>query len=71
VQIDIEQHGIDSASVEDYELKVLVSSDGKHYSTSLTPANGCGVAMFSTDQGVIFAQQHLVASSRLWLISAG
>ena len=46
--------GIDSASVEGYELKVLVPFDGRHYSTSLTPAHGCGVAMFSTDQGVIF-----------------
>ncbi len=44
----------DFSTFGDYELRVVVSSDGHHYLTSLTKENGCGVAIFSTEHAVIY-----------------
>jgi len=44
----------DSPTIGDYELRVVVSSDGHHYLTSLTKENGCGVAVFSTEHAFIY-----------------
>ena len=44
----------DTASIENYNLTLLLSYDGKHYSTALTPTQGCGASMFSSDAGVIY-----------------
>jgi hypothetical protein len=44
----------DSAKIEGYDLRVIVSSDGKRYSTTLAPTTGCGIAMFSDELGVIY-----------------
>ena len=46
--------GSDSATVANYEVRVLVSLDGKHYSTSITPTTGCGLAAFSSERGIIY-----------------
>jgi hypothetical protein len=44
----------DTATIEDYQVRVVVSSDRDRYMTSLTKEDGCGVAMFSNESGVIY-----------------
>ena len=52
--VTINYDGSDSATVEDYDLRIIVSADGRHYSTSLTPTTGCGISMFSNELGIIY-----------------
>ena len=44
----------DTATIEGYQVRVVVSSDRDHYMTALTKENDCGVAMFSSESGVIY-----------------
>ena len=57
VPLNIKEH--DTATIWDYELRVVVPSDRHHYMTALTKENGCGVAMFSSESAVIYRAKAL------------
>jgi hypothetical protein len=48
----------DSGTIGNYELTVVSSADGKHYSAALIPAT-CDVAVFSNDRAVIYKAKAL------------
>jgi hypothetical protein len=50
-----------SGAVRDYKLSILTSGDAKHYSLILVPKSPtkCGVAVFSSDAGVIYTGKAL------------
>jgi len=47
------------ASTADYKLSLVVSKDGQHYHISLEPATDCGVAVFTSERGVIYQGRSL------------
>jgi hypothetical protein len=53
-QITLEEVDASSAKLGDYQLTVIVSPDGHRYSASVLRPTGCGVAMFSSESGVIY-----------------
>ena len=48
-----------TAMIDNYELRVLVSSDTRHYSISLMPSRGCATALFNTELGIIYRARAL------------
>lgn len=47
-----------SGRIRDYEVSIIISSDGKHYKIALTPVAEspvCTTAFFSDESGVIYA----------------
>lgn len=48
-----------SASLNNYYLSVIASSDGNHYQVRLVPERGCDVALFSNEAAVIYKGQGL------------
>jgi type II secretory pathway pseudopilin PulG len=43
-----------SATVNDYRVSIVVSSDGLHYQLSMHPDSGCGASFFTNESGVIY-----------------
>ena len=43
-----------SATIKDYQLSVVLSSDSQHYQISVHPSRGCGPSFFTNESGVIY-----------------
>lgn len=53
-----------SATIRDYNLSVVPSSDGQHFQLSLAPKSGCGYSLFTNESLVIYEAKALGCADR-------
>ena len=53
-----------SATMKNYKVSVVVSTDGKHFAAALVPNDGCGTALFSDESYLIYEGRVLGCSGR-------
>ncbi len=58
-KISLSSKDPDTATIQDYQMRIVVASDRQKYMMELTRANGCGPAMFSSETAIIYRAKAL------------